>query len=92
MISSKTVAGTAFCKFDVFVCVLQFLIFFCAFFRFAFGGHILPRNIAIPRDLCSLVLLRCLESLPRDLNHGAETYVCMCVCVYVCMYVLILYT
>ena len=42
MISSKTVAGTAFCEFDVFVCVLHFSIFivFVFFFRFAFGGHI----------------------------------------------------
>ena len=42
MISSKTVAGTAFCEFDVFVCVLHFFNFHCFFFffRFAFGGHI----------------------------------------------------
>ena len=37
MISSKTVAVTAFCEFDVFVCVLHF---FVLFFLFAFGGHI----------------------------------------------------
>ena len=37
-----------------------------------------PGSVAIPLDLCSLVLLRCLESLPGDLNHGAETYVMFC--------------
>ena len=34
MISLKTVAGTAFCEFDVFVCVLIFSSFFNVFFGF----------------------------------------------------------
>ena len=69
MISSKTVAGTAFCEFDVFVCVLHFSILFCSVF---FGLRLVDTFDRVTGDMD--------KQNSRNRGHSEHYYV-RCICI-----------